>query len=385
MKIRLFPTCLIGFLIVFATGNSFSQNVGIGLTSPNRAKFEVSGTVGITSGIIGGDGAGVSFQRNSPSIGFNQYYDNTSRYISNGRAFVIWLDILTGSLNYDVFRTAGNANDAATPERVMTIAYNGNVSLNAAEANASLFVAHSPSFPTTRFRGTTYNSDFYRTGVGNFDTYINGGKAGSDIYISDVGTGNVYLGGSGGHKIGLNAGSLNGLDIRQVGGRGFVLVEPSTFHNWEFVTIKNLTEPGSDFYVFYNGENKGNFFHIDGTYSPISDRRLKKNIKPLENILSGLMELKPVTYRMKHGPDTSKTIGFIAQQVQKIFPQLVEHIHDANTGFAGLDELYTMNYDAIAPLLIKAINEQQEKISVLKEKNNALKKRIEAVEKSIIQ
>jgi Chaperone of endosialidase len=372
------------FFLFTASTYSFSQNVGVGLTNPTRAKLEVSGVAGITSGIIGGDGAGVSFLRNSPSIGFNQYYDNTNRYMSNGRAFVIWLDILTGSLNYDIFRTAGNANDAATPERVMTIAYNGNVSLNAAEANTSFFVAHSPAFPTIRFRGTTYSSEFYRN-VAGFDTHITGGKAGSNLYIGDVGTGNVYLCGANGHRLGVNLNASNGLDIRQVGGRGFVLVEPTTFHNWEFVTIKNLTEPGSDHYVMYNGENKGNFFHIDGTYSPISDRRLKKNIEPLKNVLSGIMQLKPVAYKMKYGPDTSKTIGFIAQQVKKIFPQLVEHIQDTNTGFEGLDELYTMNYDGIAPLLIKAINEQQGKISLLKEKNNALKKRIEAVEKSIIQ
>ena len=375
----LFSICVLCFF------NAFSQNVGIGLTNPTRAKFEVSGAVGITSGIIGGDGAGVSFQRNSPSIGFNQYYDNTNRYMSNGRAFIIWLDILTGSLYYDIFRTSGNANDAATPERVMTITYNGNVSLNAAEANASFFVAHHSSFPTIRLRGTTYSSEFYRN-VAGFDTHITGGKAGSNLYLNDVGTtGNVYLCGPNGHKLGVNQAASNGLDIRQVGGRGFVLVEPTTFHNWEFVTIKNLTEPGSDFYVFYNGENKGNFFHIDGTYSPISDRRLKKNIEPLKNVLPGIMQLKPVTYKMKYGPDTSRTIGFIAQQVQKIFPQLVEHIQGTNTGFEGIEELYTMNYDAITPLLIKAINEQQQKIALLKEKNNALKKRIEAIEKSITQ
>jgi hypothetical protein len=363
---------------------SFGQNVGIGLTNPTRAKFEVSGAAGITSGILGGDGAGVSFQKNSPSIGFNQYYDNQSRYINNGSAFVIWLDINTGELNYDIFRTAGTANGAATPERVMTIAYNGNVGLNAASGNASLYVAHHATFPTIRLRGTTYSTEFYRN-VAGFDTHITGGKAGSNLYIGDVGTGNVYLCGPNGHKLGVNQAAANGLDIRQVGGRGFVLVEPTTFHNWEFVTIKNLTEPGSDHYVFYNGENKGNFFHIDGTYSPISDRRLKKNIEPLKNVLPGIMQLKPVTYKMKYGPDTSKTIGFIAQQVKKIFPQLVEHIQDTDTGFEGLNEIYTMNYDAITPILIKAMNEQQEKISLLKEKNIALKKRLAEIEKSITQ
>jgi len=372
------------FSVIVMLTNSFSQNVGIGLTNPTRAKLEVSGAVGRTSGVFGGDGAGVSFQRDVPAIGFNQYFDNTSRYISNGQAFVIWLNTLTGSLNYDIFKTAGTANAIGTPERIMTIAYNGNVALNTAEANASFFVAHSPSFPTIRFRGTTYSSEFYRN-VAGFDTHITGGKAGSNLYIGDVGTGNVYLGGTAAHRVGVNQNASNGLDIRQVGGRGFVLVEPTTFHNWEFVTIKNLTEPGSDFYVMYNGDNKGNFFHIDGTYSPISDRRLKKNIEPLKSVLPGVMQLKPVAYKMKYGPDTSKTIGFIAQQVKTIFPQLVEHIQDTNTGFDGLNELYTMNYDGIAPLLIKAINEQQEKISLLKEKNNALKKRIEAIEKSIIQ
>ena len=50
------------------------SNVGIGTTTPTRAKLEVFGTGGIfsfTSAIFGSDGAGISLQRNRPAIGFN--------------------------------------------------------------------------------------------------------------------------------------------------------------------------------------------------------------------------------------------------------------------------------------------------------------------------
>ena len=64
-------------LIFFAISGKwfevFSQNIGIGITNPTRAKLEVSGVSGsgATSAIFGTDGTGISLQRNWPTIGFN--------------------------------------------------------------------------------------------------------------------------------------------------------------------------------------------------------------------------------------------------------------------------------------------------------------------------
>ena len=104
-----------------------------------------------------------------------------------------------------------------------------------------------------------------------------------------------------------------------------------------------------------------------------SDIRLKKNINLLQNSLSIIKKLSPVSYDKKksiYGDDYSiKENGFIAQELQKILPDLVHESPDK-------DKLLSVNYTAIIPILTKGIQEQQ----VIIEDQ---KKRLEALEKLV--
>jgi len=134
--------------------------------------------------------------------------------------------------------------------------------------------------------------------------------------------------------------------------------------------------------------------YVNGTtYS--SDKRLKKNIKPLESSLTKVMNLQGVTYNWKSETElsdikkssdpnikensskfnfpTGTQIGVIAQDVEKIFPELV------NTDGDGLK---SVDYVKFTPILIEAIKEQQKKIEQLEEKVkevDALKAELEAI------
>lgn len=92
------------------------QNVGIGTLTPTRAKLEVNGVAGTgaTSAIFGGDGAGISLQRNWPTIGFNQYRDEVTpgsqgKYMANGFAAIQYFDPTSGNMVFDLF-PSGAAN-----------------------------------------------------------------------------------------------------------------------------------------------------------------------------------------------------------------------------------------------------------------------------------
>jgi len=104
-----------------------------------------------------------------------------------------------------------------------------------------------------------------------------------------------------------------------------------------------------------------------------SDIRLKKNITPIQNSLSIIQKLYPVTYDKKMNlaslDYSIKENGFIAQELQKILPNLV---HES----ADKDKLLSVNYTAIIPILTKGIQEQQ----VIIEDQ---KKRLEALEKLV--
>lgn len=105
-----------------------------------------------------------------------------------------------------------------------------------------------------------------------------------------------------------------------------------------------------------------------------SDIRYKKNISPLANSLSGILELQGVNYflRTNEFPDKffseEKQIGFIAQDIEKIFPDLVKTDKD---GFKAVD------YTRLSPILVEAIKEQQKTIEKLRSDNESLKRSAE--------
>jgi hypothetical protein len=95
-----------------------------------------------------------------------------------------------------------------------------------------------------------------------------------------------------------------------------------------------------------------------------SDIRYKKDIKPLENALEKVLKLNGVTYLWKTSEFPAKNftkdlqIGVIAQELEKVYPQLV--VTDTD-GYKSVD------YSKLTPILLEAIKEQQVMIHAQKE------------------
>ncbi|MCF7831345.1 MAG: tail fiber domain-containing protein [Candidatus Pacebacteria bacterium] len=84
-----------------------------------------------------------------------------------------------------------------------------------------------------------------------------------------------------------------------------------------------------------------------------SDERLKTNIEDMTNILDKVLQLKTVTYNWNDRPNTDAQIGFLAQDLEQYFPELVA------TNEKGLKSVY---YSQITPVLVAAIKEIDLKI-----------------------
>jgi len=103
-----------------------------------------------------------------------------------------------------------------------------------------------------------------------------------------------------------------------------------------------------------------------------SDITLKKDIVNIRNSLNKIIALRPVTWhwRSKKGDKNELQHGFIAQEVEKILPQLVSD---------GIWEDGTVRRflatDSIMPYLVGAIKEQQKEIEALREQVNQLSKK----------
>ena len=94
----------------------------------------------------------------------------------------------------------------------------------------------------------------------------------------------------------------------------------------------------------------------NGNYVNTSDRRLKDNILPMENVLDKVNQLIPSRYHYLGNED--ETVGLIAQEVEEIFPELVHQN----------GEYKALAYDNFTILAIKAIQELTDKITQLERK-----------------
>jgi len=105
-----------------------------------------------------------------------------------------------------------------------------------------------------------------------------------------------------------------------------------------------------------------NWLYYYNTYK-MSDEKLKENIKPLENTLSKLLKIDGKSYQYKRDSDVGgitgfeelarrEQFGFIAQELEKIFPELVLPPNPTNN-------YYSVDYVGMIPVLVEAIKEQQ--------------------------
>jgi len=110
--------------------------------------------------------------------------------------------------------------------------------------------------------------------------------------------------------------------------------------------------------------------HVEGdvvAYSTtISDKRLKDNVKPLESSLDKVMNLEGVEYVWNNGSRKGqKDIGFIAQEVENIIPEIVR---EKKVIFDEEEKYKTVDYEKITAVLVEAVKELKSEIEVLKNK-----------------
>ena len=121
---------------------------------------------------------------------------------------------------------------------------------------------------------------------------------------------------------------------------------PSTtlaFHHYDGSNWNNEVE-------FDSGGN----IVADGNITAYSDERLKDNIKTLEDGLAKVNQLRGVSYNK----DNKKSIGVIAQEVEKVLPEIVI------TGKTE-DKFKSVDYGRLTAVLIEAVKEQQKQIQTL--------------------
>jgi hypothetical protein len=113
----------------------------------------------------------------------------------------------------------------------------------------------------------------------------------------------------------------------------------------------------------------------------VSSARFKEAIKPMEQVSEAVLALKPVTFRYKSevDPDRVPQFGLVAEEVEKIDPQLV--VHDEQ------GQPFTVRYEAVNAMLLneflkehRKVEEQASKLSEQDQRITEQQKQIEAID-----
>jgi hypothetical protein len=194
--------------------------------------------------------------------------------------------------------------------------------------------------------------------------------------------------------------SITGVDIYQAAadvvnsrtGQG-AGTATSLFTGW------HSASPTTSGTLVFNVTSNGNVTNTNGSYGAISDIKLKENIQDATPKLDDLMKVKIRNYNLI-GEET-KQIGVIAQELEEIFPAMIDESEDfEEVEVPQLDEegneiineegevvttkervskgttTKSVKYSVFVPMLIKAIQEQQEQIQELKTEIDSLKNQI---------
>jgi hypothetical protein len=213
-------------------------------------------------------------------------------------------------------------------------------------------------------------------GSGSGTTGVQGQGNGTGVYgydISTTGGNGVY--GYSGYGTGVNCESTN----------GFGSYSYSYNNNALYAYDQNNVSYWAGFFV-------GDVYSSTGVYAS-SDQNLKQNIKDFSDAMSIIDQLKPKQYDFKHDGVYSKMnlpqgnhYGLIAQDVEKILPNLVKNSkfnipsnskdgkrQDSVKAENESMNFKSLNYTEFIPILIKAVQEQQQTINDLQQQINDLK------------
>ena len=146
------------------------------------------------------------------------------------------------------------------------------------------------------------------------------------------------------------------------------------------IRIANTTAHPSNFFVDFEnsttrvGSITGSVFG-GISYNTISDRRLKTNIVNIKDALQIINKIQPRKYEFKANRGIEE-FGFIAQELQTVYPQAVNGDPNGNVKTAPM----MVDYSKLTPILTAGVKELYKKTNELKEENKTLKKRLDNLE-----
>jgi len=344
-----------------------SNFMALQVNNSERMRIDSSGNVGIGVTPVSAEGSflqfGSQYSISQRGFGRNTYFDgsNYRAITTSGATLIVGGD---DHLFYTASSVSAGAVQAFT-ER-MKITSTGNVGIGeSAPANklhvkvddiglapidTAVLVLEKSGTNYINFMGSTTSTQGLRFGDST-DTgagYLVYNHTDNSLQIGTNGPEKVRIDSSGDVMIGTTA-SIGGATLTTVSsGNTHQAMRNSAATAGEY--WRQEVDSSNDFYLIDN--NSTGVYITDGStsWSGISDENLKENIVELTGVLDKVKNYRCVEYNLIADETKSKKIGFIAQDWQEDYSQVVSQDNDGNLG---------MKYTETIPVLLKAIQEQQ--------------------------
>ena len=359
-------------------------NVGIGTASP-QSSLQIGSMTALYDAASSGN---ATFSRNLA-------YNGGWKYIAAGTGSDIFMN---GDIILHTSPT-GAAGGAATLNDRLHITNDGNVGIGTASPGTKLDVRGMLGLSQGGSGGAAWinfwSGDVPAISVGK-NMPIRFGQTntynGMDYWVENMRvdtSGNVGIGIPGpAYKLDVNGTirSLNGLIVSNAGGAySYInMADDESPNGWKYVhansnNIGFLSGQGG---WIFRVDNAGNTVATAASYATAfyysSDQRLKKDIATIASAsaLSNVLQLRPVTFNWidPHQDNGKEQIGFIAQEVRKVVPDLVSE--NASTTLLSVD------YARVTPLLVGSVQELNAKIESQQKEIDDLKQQVAALSQS---
>ncbi len=326
-------------------------------------------------------------------VGYNALTDNTTGSYNTAQGAAALSSNTTGNNNTATGmyalrdNTSGHSNTAVGS---MTLAFNTTGIQNTAQGTGALSRNNTGSFNTAMgVYALNYTTSGSRntavgmlalqnntTGHRNVSVGMNAGRVISDGSPNTVVNNSIFIGAD------TRALADNGTNEIVIGynatGNGSNSVTLGDDNIIKTILKGNVgvgvTSPSVKLQVGTSGDGSS---ALANAWNTFSDKRLKKDITPLEDNLEKLLKLNAYTYKWKEGKDQSEQLGLIAQEVQEVYPEVVSEVGQ------GDDAFLTVSYGKLVAPLIGAIKEIWQKITGNEKRITELEKQVNELKNKI--
>jgi len=351
-------------ILIFCDGNN---NVYTGIQSPSSGTLTVSGggtgVTTFTAGFVTSPG-GASNLTTTSTVSLSSQVSGTlptsnggtgsssltsnALLIGNGTGAI---GTLLGGTSGQVATWNGSQWTAASPSSgVSSVSGSGNISVSPTTGSPVVSISSSPSFTSVSA------SSGMTIGGASVLTTTTGAQLSGAAFTGNISASsgsNIYTGTSGS----TSYGGIFGSSVQLYNSSTSMYNNGSVFgFQTSSGTIVNI-----------NNTN-GSFTNVSGSYTAFSDSRIKENITPARSYLADLQKLNVVNYNLVGRTD--KYLGLIAQEVQAVMPGLVE-TQATNEAFPDVENLLSVKYSILVPMLLQAVQELNKKVTDLEAKVGA--------------